>query len=38
MIVLGFIVFIFFLGGYFNNYFSKKPHALFDLYASEKNK
>ncbi|MDO6433653.1 DUF4395 domain-containing protein [Flavitalea sp. BT771] len=38
MIVLGFAVFIFFLGAYFNNYFSKKPHALFDLYASEKNK
>jgi 4-hydroxybenzoate polyprenyltransferase len=38
MIVLGFVAFIFFLGAYFNNYFSQKPHDLFGLYASGKNK
>jgi hypothetical protein len=31
MIVLGFIVFVILLGSYFNEYFSKKPYALFGL-------
>ena len=38
LIVLGFAMFIIFLGTYFNAYFSKKPYDLFVLFASEKNK
>src|SRR5882757_5925393 len=36
LIVLVFVGFIAILGSYFNGYFTKKPHNLFGLYASEK--
>jgi len=36
LIVLVFVGFIAILGSFFQEYFTKKPHALFGLYASEK--
>jgi hypothetical protein len=38
LIVAGFVIFVILLGSYFNGYFSKKPYALFGVYASESTK
>ena len=38
LVVAGFVAFVILLGAYFNGYFSKKPYALFGLYASESTK
>ncbi len=35
IVALGFVVFVFVLGSFFNKYFIKKPYDLFGLYTSE---
>jgi len=35
MVVLGFVLFVFVLGSFFNKYFIKKPYDLFGMYTSE---
>jgi len=38
MVVLGFTLFVFVLGSFFNKFFSKKPYDLFGMYTSTKTK
>ncbi len=35
IVVFGFVLFVFFLGSFFNKYFIKKPYDMFGLYNSE---